>query len=117
MELTGRVIVSNMISGVSKATGREWRVKNFVISYQDSDKGNCNLAFEMFGDSMIANNPFEQGDLVTVAFNLESNEWNGRWYTKCNAYSVTKVSEKEVKKATKTKKEGTKQPVEEELPF
>ena len=44
--------------------------------------------FEIFGDDRIKANPCRVDDIVTVSFDLESREFNGRWYTSVRAWKV-----------------------------
>ena len=44
--------------------------------------------FEIFGDDRIKANPCQVDDIVTVSFDLESREFNGRWYTSVRAWKV-----------------------------
>ena len=46
------------------------------------------VCFEIFGEDKIKNNPCNIDDLVTVSFDIESREFNGRWYTSIRAWRV-----------------------------
>lgn len=88
MEVTGMVIHTDLQKGVSKS-GREWQKKNFVIEFVEGTYTK-HLAFEIFGDERIEANPFRKGQMVTVQFDIESTEWNGRWFTALKAWRVSK---------------------------
>lgn len=88
MEVTGMVIHTDLQKGVSKA-GREWQKKNFVLEIMEGVTVK-RLAFEIFGDERIEANPFRKGQTVTVQFDIESTEWNGRWFTTLKAWRVSK---------------------------
>lgn len=90
MEITGTVIHVDMQAGTSKA-GKEWRKKIFVIEYNEGTYTK-RLAFEMFGDERISANPVEKNDVVTVHYNVESTEWNGRWFTTASAWRVSQAN-------------------------
>lgn len=85
--VSGTVIAADIQSGTSKA-GREWRKLVFVVEFLEGIYPK-RLALEMFGDERIANNPVKLGDLVTVLYDVESTEWNGRWFTTANAWRVS----------------------------
>jgi len=86
MEASGTVIKREVQSGVSRS-GKDWQKVNFVIEFREGTYTK-HLAFDLFGDQKISDNPFSEGDVVSVSYDLESNEWNGRWFTVCNAYRV-----------------------------
>ena len=46
------------------------------------------MCFEIFGEDRIKNNPCNVDDVVTVSFDIESREFNGRWYTSIRAWRV-----------------------------
>ena len=91
MEVSGTVILTDLQKGVSKS-GKEWQKKNFVLSYNEGmiEK---KLAFEIFGEDKINANPVKKGQKVTVLFDIESTEWNGRWFTTLKATNVSKLGE------------------------
>ena len=42
----------------------------------------------MFGEDRIKANPCQLDDVVTVSFDIESREFNGRWYTSIRAWKI-----------------------------
>lgn len=72
-------------TGVSKA-GKEWSKKEFVI--ETDDQFPKNIAFTLFGDKIGLLNGKKQGDKVDVHFNLESREFNGKWFHNINAWKI-----------------------------
>ncbi|MDE5660274.1 MAG: DUF3127 domain-containing protein [Muribaculaceae bacterium] len=88
MEIKGKIIhVLPLQSGVGKASGKEWKKQEYVLETQETyPKKVC---FNLFGDR-IDQNPVQIGDDVTVSFDLESREFNGRWYTDVRAYRIEK---------------------------
>lgn len=84
MELTGKVIaVLDLKSGSSK-TGNEWKSQDFVI--ETDDRFSKKVCFRLFGNRV--NDCPNVGDEVTVSFDAESREWNGKWFTQLNAWKV-----------------------------
>lgn len=86
MRIVGKVIETKIRKGTSKA-GREWQSKQFVVEYVDGSYTK-QVAFDLFGENAINQNPFKKGQNVAVDFSVESREYNGNWYTSCNAYKV-----------------------------
>ncbi len=71
--------------GVSK-TGNPWKVQSYVLETQEQYPRK--VCFEIFGEDRIKANPCNVGELVTVSFDIESREFNGRWYTSIRAWRV-----------------------------
>ena len=44
--------------------------------------------FEVFGEDRIRQNPCDIDQIVTVSFDIESREFNGRWYTSIRAWKI-----------------------------
>ncbi len=86
MEVSGKIIsVLPAQEGVSK-TGNPWKVQSYVLETQEQYPRK--VCFEIFGEERIKNNPCQIDDLVTVSFDIESREFNGRWYTSIRAWRV-----------------------------
>lgn len=86
MEIIVKVIqVLPEQSGISK-TGNQWRLKTFIG--ETEDRYPKKICFELFGDNLISNNPIDVNETVTVSFDIDSQEYNGRWYTKIRAWKI-----------------------------
>ena len=87
MEVSGKIIqVLPLQQGTSQRTGTPWQVQSYVLETQEQyPKKVC---FEIFGEDRIKANPCKIDDLVTVSFDIESREFNGRWYTSIRAWKV-----------------------------
>lgn len=85
MEIQGKIIaVLPEVGGTSKA-GNAWRKREYVLETQETyPKKVC---FNLFGER-IDQYPMNVGDTVLVSFDLESREYNNRWYTDVRAYKV-----------------------------
>lgn len=89
MELTGRVkAILAEEKGTSKS-GNEWVKKSFVI--ETNDKFPKSICFQLFGDK-AQQCPAINEDVV-VSFDVQSREWNGKWFTQCDAWSVKKIGD------------------------
>lgn len=87
MEIKGKIIaVLEPQGGISK-DGNEWKVQPYVLETTDTEYPK-KVYFEIFGAERINRYPLEEGDEVTVSFDLESREFNGRWYTTARAWRV-----------------------------
>ena len=87
MDIVGKIIqVLPAQEGVSKNTGNPWKIQSYVLETQEQYPRK--VCFEIFGEDRIKNNPCQLDDLVTVSFDIESREFNGRWYTSIRAWRV-----------------------------
>lgn len=87
MEIQGKIIVAlPEVSGTSRA-GNAWKKREYVLETHDSYPKK--VFFNLFGER-ADQYPLNVGDEVTVSFDLESREFNGRWYTDVRAWKVEK---------------------------
>jgi len=91
MQLTGTVhLVLQQESGTSK-NGKDWKKQVFIINYKDGEYDK-QLALTTMGNTVEQIASIGIGQTVTVDFNAESREYNGRWYTDYKAWKVTTPS-------------------------
>lgn len=76
-------------SGVSRA-GKEWNKQEFVI--ETDEQYPRKVCFTLFGEKTSLINGLAEGEEVEVSFNLESREFNGKWYHNINAWKIDKPS-------------------------
>lgn len=87
MEITGKVIqILAPQEGVSRSTGSPWKSQSFII--ETLDRYPRKVAIDMFGEERISKNLPQLNDTVTVSYDLESREFNNRWYTSVMAWKV-----------------------------
>ena len=87
MEVSGKIIqVLPEQGGVSKTSGKEWKLQAYVLETQEQFPRKVH--FEVFGEDRIKANPCQLDDVVTVSFDIESREFNGRWYTSIRAWKI-----------------------------
>ena len=86
MELIGKIVqVLPLQSGTSKA-GNPWQNQEYIretLGTQYPRK----VCFNLFGDN-VNKFPLQVGQEVTVSIDVESREFNGRWYTDVRAWNV-----------------------------
>lgn len=91
MELTGTITQVLPEKSGTSARGA-WRKQEYVIEIPgDYPKQVC---FMVWGDR-IDQFAIREGQQLTVAIDLESREYNGRWYTDVKAWRVTPAGESE----------------------
>ena len=86
MEVVGKIIqVLPEQSGIGR-NGNPWKVQPYVL--ETLDQYPRKVHFEVFGEDRINANPCAIDQLVTVSFDIESREFNGRWYTSIRAWKI-----------------------------
>ena len=79
MEIEGKVIaVLGEKTGTSKASGKPWIVREYVLETKENFPKK--VAFDFFGDK-AEQYKLSVGDEIRLSFDIESREYNGRWYT------------------------------------
>ena len=87
MDLTGRIIaVMAAQSGVSARTGNPWMSQEYVIEVPGQYPRRC--MFRLFGEDRIKQFNIQQGEDLTVQFDIDAHEYNGRWFNEIRAYNV-----------------------------
>ena len=87
MELTGRIIaVLEAKSGTSSKTGNPWIMQGYVIEVPGQYPRHC--AFTVFGEDRIKQLNIQNGEDLTIQFDIDAREYNGRWYNDFRAYNV-----------------------------
>ena len=86
MEITGKLIQKLPVQSGVSSQGNNWSKAEFVIeTVEQYPKKVC---ANLWGDRAKALDQFQLGSLITVSFDLESREYNGRWYTDVKAWRV-----------------------------
>ena len=86
MEVVGKIIqVLPLQEGVGR-NGNPWKLQGYVL--ETIENYPRKVHFEVFGEDRIKNNPCAIDQIVTVSFDIESREFNGRWYTSIRAWKI-----------------------------
>lgn len=89
MQIQGKIIhVLPLQSGVGQASGKPWKKQEYVLETLATDYPK-KICFAVWGDRIEQFN-LQEGEDVTVDIDIESNEYNGRWYTNIKAWNVTR---------------------------
>ncbi len=78
MEVTGKIILAlPEMSGTSRA-GNAWKKREYVLETQETYPRK--IHFDFFGER-ADQFPLNVGDIIKLSFDIESREYNGRWFT------------------------------------
>jgi len=89
MELTGRIIaVMEPRGGVSARTGNSWMTQEYVIEVPGQYPKRC--VFNIFGEDRIKQFNIQMNEDITIQFDIDAREYNGRWFNDIRAYNVVR---------------------------
>jgi len=87
MDLTGKVIaIMEPRSGVSQRTGNPWMTQDYVIEVPGQFPRK--MVFGVFGEDRIKMFNIQIGEEITVQFDIDAREYNGRYYNDIRAFNV-----------------------------
>jgi len=87
MEINGTITqILPEVGGTGK-TGNPWRKQDYIL--ETKDQYPKKICFNAWGEK-IDQFALQAGDDVTVSFDVESREYNGKWFTEVKAWSVRK---------------------------
>lgn len=88
LKITGTVVaILPEETGTSKSSGKEWKKKSFVIETEGTyPKKAC---FTLFSDKVALIDRYSEGDRIEVKFNVNSNEYSGKYYTSLDAWFIS----------------------------
>ena len=90
MEIQGKIIaVLPERSGVSQR-GNQWRSISYVLETQEQYPKK--LAFDVTNDKIDQLN-IQLGEILTVQFDINAREYNGRWFNSVNAWNVIRQTQ------------------------
>jgi hypothetical protein len=84
MDISGKIIQFLPVQSGQGKNGT-WKKQEFILETGDTYPKKVCIA--VWGDK-IDMGTFKTGDLVDVSFDVESREYNGRWYTDVKAWKM-----------------------------
>ncbi|MCF0219834.1 MAG: DUF3127 domain-containing protein [Muribaculaceae bacterium] len=89
MEITGKIIVALPEQSGTSRSGNAWRKREYVLETMETYPKK--VFFNFFGDR-VGQYPLNVGDVVKISFDINSREFNGRWYTDISAWKSEPAS-------------------------
>ncbi len=90
MEITGRIIQKLDVQKGTSAKG-EWKKQEFII--ETNDKFPKKVCISGWAEKVDELNRYKINDAVKVSVNVESREYNGRWYTDVRFWKIEPAGE------------------------
>lgn len=93
MDLTGTIIqVMPIQSGVSQRSGNPWMSQEYVLEVPAQYPKR--MVFRIFGEDRIKQFNIQQGEQnVTIQFDIDAHEYNGRWFNEIRCYNVLRLAQ------------------------
>ena len=82
------VQVQQLEVGTSK-TGKEWKKRSFIVETDNAEYPK-KIFMTAWGD--LSGLPFKEGDYADIQFDIESREYNGKWYTDVKVWKILNTS-------------------------
>ena len=90
MEIQGKIIAVLPTRSVTSARGTQWSSQTAVIETQEQYPKK--LAFDVINDKIDQLN-IQLGEILTVQFDINAREYNGRWFNSVNAWNVIRQTQ------------------------
>jgi hypothetical protein len=88
MEITGKLF-SKLAQQTGQGKNGTWVKQEFIMETQEQfPKKVC---ISLWGDKVRDLDPVQPGDALKVSINIESREFNGRWYTDVRAWKLERM--------------------------
>lgn len=84
MDITAKLV---QVLPVQEGEGKNGHWKRNTIIVETDGQYPKKVCINFFGDR-IDISQFKEGEMLTVSFDLESREFNGRWYTDVRAWRI-----------------------------
>ncbi len=90
LEVNGKLVrVMNPVTGEGR--NGSWTKQEFVV--ETFDQYPKKICMSVWGEKVDALRRFQIGDDVKVSINLESREYNERWYTEVRAWKIDSLAQ------------------------
>ena len=86
-EITGKIIAVLPTKSGTSARGTQWSSQTAVI--ETHEQYPKRVAFDVLGDKITEFN-LKVGEEVTVSFDINAREYNGKWFNSVNAWNVVR---------------------------
>lgn len=85
LDVKGRLIKKLPVVSGEGRNGK-WEKQEFVI--ETTDQYPKKICMSLWGDKLSLLEKVQEGDMITVSVNIESREYNERWYTDVRAWRI-----------------------------
>lgn len=110
MEEHGKVIaVCNERQGTSARTGEVWRSQDIVI--ETDGRFPRRICATLFGTDKIEKAKVQVGEYITIHFDIDSHEYQGKWWNETRIYDIVRAGQSLLRTHVQTPQEKQAQMV------
>lgn len=88
MELQGKIIAA-LEPRTGESQRGPWKVQSFVLETHDAYPRK--MVFDVFGEDRLNRFNIQVGQEVSVSFDIDAHEYQGRWFNSVRAFDVRQV--------------------------
>lgn len=92
-EISGQIIAVLPTKSGTSARGTEWISQTAVV--ETKEQYPKKVAFDIMGADRIAQFNLQVGDYVTVSYDVEAREYNGKWWNSVRAWNVVRANQQQ----------------------
>ena len=92
-EISGQIIAVLPTRSGTSARGTEWSSQTAVV--ETKEQYPKKVAFDIMGADRIAQFNLQVGDYVTVSYDVEAREYNGKWWNSVRAWNVVRANQQQ----------------------
>ena len=89
MEIQGTIIA---VLEPQVFNGRNGEFKKFGFILETQGQYPKKIHMQVYGEDKWNAMNIQQGQIINASFDVTSKEWNGKWFTQCDCWKVSKVS-------------------------
>lgn len=90
-EISGQIIAVLPTRSGTSAKGTEWSSQTAIIETREQYPKK--VAFDVFGADRIAQFNLQVGEYVTVSYDIDAHEYQGRWFNAVRAWIVVRANQ------------------------
>lgn len=92
-EISGQIIAVLPTKSGTSARGTEWSSQTAVIETREQYPKK--VAFDVMGADRIAQFNLQVGEYVTVSYDIDAHEYNGKWFNAVRAWNVVRANQQQ----------------------
>lgn len=92
-ETSGQIIAVLPTRSGTSARGTEWSSQTAVV--ETKEQYPKKVAFDVMGADRIAQFNLQVGDYVTVFYDIDAHEYNGKWFNAVIAWNVVRANQQQ----------------------
>lgn len=92
-ETSGQIIAVLPTRSGTSARGTEWSSQTAVV--ETKEQYPKKVAFDVMGADRIAQFNLQVGDYVTVSYDIDAHEYNGKWFNAVRAWNVVRANQQQ----------------------